>query len=322
MKSTATLLACALLAPLAAAQTTSTFPARAITLIVPFAPGASADNISRLLAREMSDAFGHTVVVDNRPGSGGAVGLIVLANAKPDGYTISLGATGAIAVNPHLPNAAPLKPETDLHPIAKVADVPLIMTAGKNTGFTALKDVIAAARADENTPMSYATPGQYTSQHLSGELLGKMAGIKMNPVPYRGSGPAITAVLGGQVGLAMTDLTSAYPHIRSGALIPLGITSANRTRVAPELPTLVEAGLSGYDVSGWFGIFAPAGISQDVAQILAQTLQTILEKPSVQAQILRFNAEPDYVGPQAFAQFIARQSQLWAGLIRSLPVTP
>jgi len=314
-------LLCTCLLAIWQAATAQNFPAKPITLIVPFAPGASADGVSRLLAREMSEVFGQAVVVDNRPGSGGAVGLISLANTKPDGYTIGLGAVGAIAVNPHLPNAAPLKPERDLHPIAKVATIPLVMTAGKHTGLTTLQEMIAAAKADGNTPMSYATPGQYTSQHLAGELVGMMAGLKTNPVPYRGSGPAITAVLGQQVGLAMTDLTSAYPHIQNGSLVALGVTLAQRTRVAPELPTLAEAGLPGYEVTGWLGIFAPAGLPQNVEQTLAQALQTILAKPSVQQQVLRLNAEPDYANPAAFAHFIATESQRWATLIRSLTVT-
>lgn len=296
------------------------YPSKPITMVVPFAPGASADGIARILAREMSASVGQPVVVENKPGGGGAVGLMSVAHAKPDGYTVGLGATGAIAVNPHLPDAAPLKPQKDLTAVAKLANIPLVMIAGKKTGFSSLSEVIKAAKADPSKPLIYGTSGQYTSQHLAGELIGKMSGIKLNAVPYRGSGPAVTDVLGGQINYAVVDLTSAYPHIKNGSVVALGVTSAERTKIAPDLPTISEGGVQGYDAPAWMGLFAPAGLPKNIADKLADTVQKSLAKPEVQKQILALAAEPDYMGPEAFASFTANESQRWANLIKSIPV--
>lgn len=233
-------LASAALALCAFAATAQPFPSRPVTLVVPFAPGASADGIARIVGRELSTALGQPVVVDNKPGGGGATGLIGVAKSAPDGYTIGMGATGAIVVNPNLPDAAPLKPQEQLAPVAKVADIPLVLVAGAKTGLRDLRGFIEKARATpEGT--SYGTTGQYTAQHLAGELLASMAKLKLVAVPYRGSGPAVTDLLGGQLPVAVVDLTSAYPHIKSGALVALGVTSATRSAVAPEIPTSPRA---------------------------------------------------------------------------------
>lgn len=230
--------ALAFLASVAHAQA---YPNRPITLIVPFTPGASADGIARIIGKELSSSLGQPVVVDNKPGSGGALGLMAAAKAAPDGYTISMGATGAIAVNPHLPDAPPLHPEKDLTPIAKIADIPLVVVAGANAGYGNLQ---AFLRASRNTKggLTYGTSGQYTSQHLAGELLAAMTKIQLEAVPYRGSGPAVNDLLGGQLPVAVVDLTSAYPHVKTGRLVALGLTTAERSKVAPEIPTIAEEG--------------------------------------------------------------------------------
>jgi tripartite-type tricarboxylate transporter receptor subunit TctC len=311
-------------ATLAAAQPARAgdYPSKPITLVAPFAPGASADGIARILARELSASFGQSVIVENRPGGGGAVGLLSMSHAKADGYTLGLGATGAIVINPHLPNAAPLHPEKDLTPVAKVANIPLVLIAGKSTGYKNLKDMIAAAKAASNAPLSLATAGQYTAQHLSGELVARMAGIRLTAVPYRGSGPAVTDVLGGQIGLAVVDLTSSYPHIKSGSLVALGVTTAARSRVAPEIPTIAEAGIPGYAAPAWMGLFAPAGLPGDIAGKIAGAVKAALDKPEVQQQIANLAAEPDYADPQAFATFTAAESDRWKQLLQSISVSP
>lgn len=294
------------------------FPDRPITLVVPFAAGASADGIGRILAQELSGSLGQPVIVRNQPGAGGAVGLMAVAHSQPDGYTLGLGATGAIAINPHVPNAAPLKPNKDLAPVAKLADVPLVIVAGKRTGYKNLKDMLDQARAHPQDPVAFATPGQYTAQHLSGELLARMAGIRMNAVPYRGSGPAVTDLLGGQIGVAAVDLTSAYPHIKTGDLIALGTTGAHRTAVAPELPTIAEGGVAGYDAPAWMGLFAPAKIPAAVSAKISAAVKSALAKPEVRKRLINLAAEPDYMDPQDFSRFIAKESSRWEQLVKSI----
>ncbi|MBV6304634.1 tripartite tricarboxylate transporter substrate binding protein [Candidimonas humi] len=294
------------------------FPDRPITLVVPFAAGASADGIGRVLAQELSTSLGQPVIVRNQPGGGGAVGLMAVAHSQPDGYTLGLGATGAIAINPHIPNAAPLKPNKDLAPVAKLADVPLVIVAGKRTGYKNLKDMLDKARAHPQDPIIFGTPGQYTAQHLSGELLARMAGIRMNAVPYRGSGPAVTDLLGGQIGVAVVDLTSAYPHIKTGDLVALGTTGARRSAVAPELPTIAEGGVAGYDAPAWMGLFAPAGIPPAAADKVSAAVKAALAQPEVRKRLINLAAEPDYMGPQDFSRFIARESNRWEQLLKSI----
>lgn len=319
MKNRLIALACGWLLCAAPAAWAEPFPAKPITLIVPFAPGASADGVGRVIARELSESLHQSVIVENRPGGGGAVGLMTVARAKPDGYTLGIGATGAIAVNPHLPDASPLKPEKDLTPVARLADIPLVLIAGKQTGYKNLKDMIAAAKASAAAPLTFATTGQYTSQHLAGELVASMAGIKLTAVPYRGSGPAVTDVLGGQIGLAVVDLTSSYPHIKQGSVIALGVTTAGRSSIAPEIPTIAQAGIAGYEAPGWMGLFAPAGLPADISARLATAVKTALDKPDVRQQFINLAVESAYADPQAFAAFTTRESERWKKILQAMP---
>lgn len=309
------ILGAALLASAAHAQS---YPSKPITLIVPFAPGASADGISRIVGKELSVALGQPVVVENKPGSGGALGLIAAAKAAPDGYTIALGATGAIAVNHHLPDAPPLNPAKDLAPIAKLADIPLVFVASTQSGLGNLQSFLKKSRA---TPggLPFGTSGQYTSQHLSGELLSVMTGIQMQAVPYRGSAPAVNDLLGGMLPTAVVDLTSAYPHIKAGKLVALGLTSPKRSKVAPEIPTIAEEGVTGYSSPGWMGLFAPAAVPAAVKTRLNDALKTIMAKPEVQEQIVRLAAEPSYEDGAAFGRFIAAESKKWGEVIAKIP---
>ncbi|MEJ7930547.1 tripartite tricarboxylate transporter substrate binding protein [Ramlibacter sp. AN1015] len=290
-----------------------------ITLVVPFAPGASADGIARIVGRELSQVLGQPVVVDNKPGAGGALGLIAVARSAPDGHTIGMGATGAIAVNPHLPDAPPLKPQTDLVPLGKLADIPLVFVASPGAGHANLPALIAAGKASGGKSISYATPGQYTAQHLSGELLASMAGVGLVAVPYRGSGPAVTDVLGGTVPTAMVDLTSAYPHVKAGKLVALGVTSAERSKVAPEIPTIAESGVKGYSAPAWMGLFMPAKTPDDVRARLSSALQKVMANPAVQQQIAGLAAEPAFMDGPAFEKFIAGESKKWGEVIARIP---
>lgn len=296
----------------------SPFPNRPLTLVVPFAAGASADAIARAVGRELSTELGQPVVVDNRPGAGGALGLMAVARAPADGYTLGLGATGAIAVGPHLPDAPPLHPQRDLAALGKLADIPLVLVAPASGPLRNLKSFLAQARKAPGG-LAYAHTGQYTAQHLAGELLASMAGVRLTPVPYKGSGPAVTDLLGGNVPVALVDLTSAYPHIKAGKLVALGVTSAAPTKVAPEIAAIAQEGVPDYSASAWMGLFAPARTPAEIRSRLSSAVLKVMELPSVQSQITRLAAEPAAMDAPAFEAFIERESQKWGEVVRRIP---
>ena len=322
LKHAATVMALALglTLSLAAPAQTPAWPDRAITLVVPFAPGASADALARLLATELSTSLGKPVIVDNRPGAGGATGLIAVSKAPADGYMLGMGATGAITINPNVPDAPPLDPQKQLAPIAKVADIPLVLVASTKSGFKTARQVVDAARAKPDA-LSYGSTGINTAQHLSGELFNQYAKTRLVHVPYRGSAPAVTDVLAGTTPLAMVDLTSAYPQVKAGTLTAIGVTSASRSVAAPEIPTLAEGGLTGYASGAWMGLFAPAGLPPALAARLSKEVQAIVARPEIQARMMTLGVEPAYLDNVAFRSFIATESQQWKNLIASLPPT-
>ncbi|MCK9509813.1 MAG: tripartite tricarboxylate transporter substrate binding protein [Pigmentiphaga sp.] len=310
------------LAAMAAAATISlpawghAFPERPITLIVPFSPGASADGLARLTANELSRRLGQPVVVENRPGAGGATGLMALAKAAPDGYTLGMGATGAIAVNPHVPGSAPLDPKRELAPVAKLADIPLVLVADAKTGLKTVNDVVAAYQKQPDK-LSYGSTGNNTAQHLSAELFNKMAGTKIVHVPYKGSAPAVTDTLSGTLQLSMVDLTSAAPHLKAGTLVAIGTTSPQRVSAAPDIPTIAEGGLDGYAATAWMGIFAPHGIDPTLAKRISAEIGDILAQPEIQEKVLGLGAEAAYLNPDEFSAFIDAASQQWGELVKA-----
>jgi tripartite-type tricarboxylate transporter receptor subunit TctC len=297
----------------AAAQT---YPSKPITLIVPFPPGASADGIARILARKISASLGKPVVVDNRPGAGGTTGLLTATHAAADGYTLAIGATGAIAVNHHLPDAPPLDPEKQLQPIAKVADIPLVLIASQASGIHTLQELGKLAQRDGG--ISYGTAGQFTSQHLAGELFASTAKVRMTAVPYRGSTPALTDVIAGQVPLGIVDLTSAFPHIKSGRVVPLAVTGASRAKAAPDIPTVSEQGYPGYVASAWLGLFAPVGLPDAVAQKLSGEVRSALADPSVVQEMTLLAAEPSYQDAAEFKRYVSAESKKWAAVVAGM----
>lgn len=296
------------------------YPDRPITLIVPFAPGASADGIARILGKKLSQNLGKPVIVENKPGAGGTTGLIALAKAAPDGYTIAMGATGAIVVNPHLPDGTHLDPQKQLAPLAKVADIPLVLIAGSSGKIKSVQDLINQAKSSPDG-VTYGTSGQYTSQHMAGELLASMTKASLVAVPYRGSAPALVDVMGNQAPAAIVDLTSAVGHIKSGKVLALGVTSATRSKLAPDIPTIAESGVPNYAAPAWMGVFAPAKTSPDIVNRLAKELKTVMADKEVGEQITLLAAEPAYLGPAEFKQFIDGESKKWETVIKSMPKT-
>ncbi|MFD4838754.1 Bug family tripartite tricarboxylate transporter substrate binding protein [Achromobacter sp. NPDC058515] len=293
-----------------------TYPDKPITLIAPFAPGASADGVARVVARELSQALGKPVVVENRAGAGGTTGLIALAHAAPDGYTLAIGATGAISVNQHLPDAAPLDPKKQLAPIARLADIPLVLVASQKSGLKTLGDVGPASVKDKG--ISYGTSGQFTSHHLAGVLYGSMINATMVAVPYRGSAPALTDVMAGQIPLAIVDLTSAIGAIKGGKVTPLAVTSAKRAAAAPEVPTIAESGHAGYEAGGWLGLFAPAGTPPAVVETLSARVKSILASPKVVGEFGTLAVEPAYLNTADFSTYIDRETAKWGAVVKQV----
>jgi tripartite-type tricarboxylate transporter receptor subunit TctC len=307
--------ALALSAGLACAQP---WPAKPIRFIVSFPPGGSADLVARAIAPRMGERLGQPVVVENRPGAGGNLGVEAVAKAPPDGHTIGLGAAGALAVNASLYAQMPFDPEKDLAPISTLAMIPFLLVAHPSQPPT-LRDVIAAAKARPGA-LSYGHGGNGSAMHLSGELLKMMAGVQIVAVPYKGSGPVAADVLGGQIPLGVVDVPSAIANVRAGKLRALAVTTARRIQAAPEVPTMAEAGIPGYEAIGWFGAIAPAGTPEAVIRRLHAEIVSALAAPDLRERMIAAGAEPFTSAPHEFAAFIRDEAKKWREVIRATGV--
>jgi tripartite-type tricarboxylate transporter receptor subunit TctC len=289
-----------------------------IQIIVPFAPGASADGAARIVANELGPRLGRQVVVENKAGAGGTLGLQMVAKSAPDGDTLGVGATGALLLNPNLPNNAGPDLLHELAPVAKLIDVAIVLVANPSTGPKSISEMIERSKT---TPggMTYGSTGTNTSQHLSIELLKKVTGANLVHVPYRGSAPAVVDLLAGQIPLASVDLTSAYPHIQAGRLIALGLSDGKRFPVTPEIPTIAEGGVPGFGrASGFIGLFAPAGTPAPVIKRLSQEVAAILATPNAQSTARALTAATAYADDETFARFLAGESVKWKQALSSL----
>jgi tripartite-type tricarboxylate transporter receptor subunit TctC len=298
-----------------AAALAQTYPNRPIRFIVSFPPGGSADLVSRAIAPRMSERLGQPVVVENRPGAGGMIGVDAVAKAPPDGYTIGLAAAGALSSNIHLYPSMPFHPEKDLAPVSTLAMIPFFLIAHPSQA-SSLKELIETARAKPGA-LSYGHGGNGSTMHLSGELLNMLAGVKLQPVPYKGSGPVAADVLGGQVPLGVVDVPSAISQVRAGKVRALAVTSKRRVSAAPEVPTFEEAGVPGYEAIGWFGVVAPAGTPRPVIERLNGEIRNALQDAEVRSRALDAGTEPFTTTPQEFAAMIREETKKWAEVIKA-----
>ena len=289
------------------------YPSKPIRFIVSFPPGGSADLISRAIAPRMSEKLGQPVVVENRAGAGGMSGVDAVAKSAPDGSTIGLAAAGALTTNIHIYPSMPFQPEKDLAPISMLAMIPFFLVAHPSQPAT-LKEVIAQARSGN---LAYGHGGQGSTMHLAGELLNMMAQIKLQAVPYKGSGPVSADVLGGQVPLGVVDVPSAIANVKAGKLRALAVTSKQRISAAPEVPTFEEAGLRGYEAVGWFGAVAPAGTPKDIIARLNTEIRNALAAPDVKERALTAGAEPHATSPEEFAAYIREETKKWGEVVRA-----
>jgi tripartite-type tricarboxylate transporter receptor subunit TctC len=290
-----------------------------IQIIVPFAPGGSADGIGRILANELGAQFGRSTFVENKPGAGGSLGLTVLAKSPPDGDTLAIAAMGALVINPHVPGSNGFDPVRELAPVAKLISIPLVVVANPRTGPKTILEAINLSKASP-TGLSYGSTGVNSSQHLSVEVLKKVTGANFIHIPYRGSGPAALAAVAGEVPMTSTDLTAAHENIKAGNLVALGVTSSKRSRLAPDIPTIAESGVPAYvGPSSFIGIMAPLGTPPARIRQLSSAIAAILEKPDVQERVRTLSVEPDYEDEAAFGKYLAAESAKLKEVIRSLP---
>ena len=318
-RQTLALLACALASatlPAANAQApAASWPSKPIRWVVPFPPGGAMDAIARTLGEKAGKTLGQPFVIENKPGAGGNIGADFVAKQPGDGYTLMITSIG-MATNKPLYGKLSYDPIKDFAPVSLLAVVPnVLVTNATQPDVKTAKDVIAAAR---KTPgkLTYASAGNGTSIHLAGEVFTSLAQVDMLHVPYKGSGPAVSDLLGGQVNYMFDSITSARPHIESGKLRALGLTTAKRSKSLPNVPTLAEAGLPGYEVSPWFAVFMPAATPKDIVAKVNSALLEAMKDPDVVKRFETIGAEPVGSTPEEMAQHLARESERWTKLIQ------
>lgn len=298
---------------LAAAQ--QNYPTKPIRFIVTFPPGGSSDLIARALATVLSERLRQQVLVENRPGAGGNIGMDAVAKSAPDGYTMGLGAAGALAANVSLYPKMPYDPVKDFAPVSNVAFVPFFLVAKTALPANDLRELVALASAKPGQLM-LGYGGNGTAMHLSGELFKLMAKVQMTNVPYKGSGPAAMDAVGGQLDLAMVDVASAINQVKAGRLKAIAVTSARRVSVAPDVPTLAEAGLSGYEATGWFGVVMPAGTPAGIIGRMNGELVAALKRGEIRERVIAAGAEPSPSTPAEFGALIRAEIAKWAEVVR------
>jgi len=297
-----------------AAPAAESYPARPIRLIVTFPAGGSTDLMARALQPQLERRLGQTIVVDNRPGAGGTIGVDAVAKAAPDGYVIGIGAAGALAVNVSLNEKLPYDPFADLAPISGLALTPFVLAAPLSFSGNSIGDVMALAKAKPQT-LSIGHGGNGTAMHLTAQLFNHLAGLDLTLVPYRGSGPVTQDLVAGHIPLGITDIPSSVSQIEARQIKLLGITSSKRFPTVPEVPTFAESGLPGYESIGWFGFVAPAGTPPSVITTLNTAIAATLADPAIRGQINAIGAEPMPGSPAEFGKFIRSEYEKWARVV-------
>ncbi|WP_038200404.1 Bug family tripartite tricarboxylate transporter substrate binding protein [Xenophilus azovorans] len=297
-----------------------TYPARPVTLVVPYPPGGTADILARSVGQKLGERLGQTVVVENKAGAGTAIGTRFVAEAAPDGYTLLLGTVSSHAINPAMSKVG-YDPVKDFVTIAPLASIPFVLVANPQSPYRTLADLLQAARTQPGS-VSYASAGPGTSNHLAGEMLASDAGVKLLHVPYRGSAPALADVLAGHVPVMFDLQSTAMPNVAQGKLRALAVTSRQRNALLPEVPTVAEGGLPGFEVSAWFALFAPARIPREAAQRLSSEMAAIMKSPEMAARLKDMGAEPDTRPPAQFADYVRSEADRYARVLKAAGLSP
>ncbi|MCC7114173.1 MAG: tripartite tricarboxylate transporter substrate binding protein [Burkholderiales bacterium] len=305
--------ASALRAPDAHAQTP--FPARPARLVVPFPPGGSLDNVGRLLAQKLSEAWGQQVVVENRPGAGGNVGADAVAKSPPDGYTVVMGALSTHAVNPSLYPSMPYDAVRDFAPLSLVAVTPNVLIVNAASPVASVRDLVALAKASPGK-VNFGSGSNGSAGHLAGELFKVDTGTDIAHIPYTGGAPALQALIAGDTQFMFDNLANAMAQVKGGRVRAIAVTTAQRSKLAPELPTMAESGMPGFDISTWFGLLAPAGTPPDVVARWNAGIVAALNAPDVREKMIAQGADPSPTTPAEFAAFIAKERDKYARIVK------
>ncbi len=296
------------------------YPQRPIRLIIPFAPGGAADIIGRLLGAKLAEALGQQIVIDTRPGAGSVLGTDLAAKANPDGYTLVLVAT-AHALNPGLMSKLPYDAIKDFSPITMAVESPLVFLVPPSLGVGNIGELVALAKSQPGR-ITYGSAGQGTSGHLATELLKVKTGISMVHVPYKGAGQALIDLLGAQIQMLCTSTLPSLPHVRSGKLRGLAVTTRSRSRAAPEIPTVAESGIPGFQATTWYALLAPAGTSPAIIKKLHAATVQALRSPAVTGQLVAQGGEPIANSPEELRTFLETQIDVWTKVIRQANIRP
>ena len=301
------------------AMAQTAFPTKPITLVVTYPPGGGADAMARLIGPKMGEALGQSVVIENKPGAGGQIGAAAVAKAAPDGYTLMLDAS-SFSVNPSLYPKLPYDSAKAFQPLGVIALFPNVVLVNANFPAKNIADLIGAAGKSKNA-VSFASSGNGSAQHLAGALFESAAKVDMVHVPYKGGGPALNDVIGGQVPLFFGNLASTLQHVQSGKLRALAVTSGTRSSILPDVPTLSESGLKGTEIYEWNAVFAPANTPEPVVKKLAAAFQQALDSPEVKARIAQLGGEIQKGNPEQAKKFIDQQTSLWQRVIKERNIT-
>ena len=321
MKIIKTIVATALAAASFATLAQGNFPNKPVRFVVPFPPGQATDIMARLLGDTLSKQWGQQVLIENRGGGASIPGMVLGRDAAPDGYTLTLGSSGSMGVNPTLYPNLPYDPLKDYTLVNGVFIVPLMIIAHPSTPYSNVRDLVAAAKKDPGK-LAWAYAGTGTSQHLTGELFKSRTGVDILGVTYKGSGPAITDLMGGQVPLMVDSLASALPHIKAGKIKAIAMTTLARVPQLPDLPTVAESGYPGFDGVGWAGLIAPKGTPREIVEKISGDVRRALTDPAMQQRIIERGAIPDPRGPKEWGDFIAAEIVKWGEIVKKANLKP
>ena len=291
------------------------WPSKPIRIIVPFAPGGPADLLPRLIGPKLTEAWGQPVVVENKPGAGGNIGMDALAKAAPDGYTLVIGPNGNLVVNPHLYPNLPYDVFRDFTPVTLVASFSNVLVVNPEVPAKTVPELIALAKAKPGA-LSYGSPGTGSQAHLGGEFLKLMAGIDIIHVPYNGTAPAMRDLLGGQISFMFAQTSSALPQVQSGKLRALGVASARRSAQLPDVPTIAESGLPGFEAVSWYALLAPAGTPKEIVTRLQAEIARILQLPDIREKLALQGGEPVGNTPEQLSSMLKSESSRYADIVK------
>ena len=291
------------------------YPARPVRVIVPYPPGQATDVIARLVSQKVGDSLGKTFPVENRAGAGGIIGVEAVARAVPDGYTLLVTASGPMAINPSLYANLSYDPIKDFDPISMLGLIPLVIVANENLPVKSIRDLVALAKARPGE-ITYASSGPGTAQHLAMELFKAKTGTNLLHIPYKGSGPAVSDLIGGQVALMFDTVASALPQIRGKKLRPLAVSMGKRSGVLADVPTMSEAGVKGFEAFGWSAMLAPAGTPKDILQKLSAESLKVLNQPDIKERIVTLGFESSPLNPEELTNFMKAEIAKWGQAVK------